>query len=454
MTSYDRARSSKQQLQHHGEHEDAEDTILSCGEAAALCTHASLAEKRFSNSSGNSSREESRRSSPAPVVAMAPISSASQVSSDGDGVGTVHMPLLTTQEKDGPIGQAFGYLVGMFQALSQQLEDSRRQKEGGITQVRQVVSRHQQYEPQHVSHHPLSLSQYPPPTQPTTVVEQAAATAASMQESVDPSIREIAASVPHAIIPAQPAHAGGHQVQAVARAPQGGYILQEQTQQYAYGAPVASHSNHQSYPSHEIPTISHHQQPRGQMAFAPRSQLPSRATHQPGPWNAPAPAMHHPSAPQQQSTASAPHAHTNITNHAPPTPADPEGSAHSSPTFDDNNEQQHMVAGTGRTLQAQKESTMMKQEMQGQLAFQNKIRALKQIELSKYGGKGSSSSKSHDHAEDVKAPSVAAAPNGADHHTSEHNNNSPLQNLLSDDPENELFWNQDDDQIFDFLMDH
>jgi len=115
----------------------------------------------------------------------------------------------------------------------------------------------------------------------------------------------------------------------------------------------------------------------------------------------------------------------------------------------------------------------MKQEMQGQMAFQNKIRALKLIELSKYGGKeqpqqqhcGSSvhdtSATQHHHAEDANAKAGAAAGgtsnNSASHEdqSSEHTDTNALTHPMTEFMDQELIWNpEDDDQIFDFLMDH
>lgn len=129
------------------------------------------------------------------------------------------------------------------------------------------------------------------------------------------------------------------------------------------------------------------------------------------------------------------------------------------------------MAGSGRTLQAQKESSMMKQEMRGQKAFQNKMRALKQIELNKYGGKeqiryqpasNEMDEQLHHHGEDVTARAPAGAPasiGGAAHphdeeQNADHTGGYPLGNHPSDEAFQELIWNpEDDDQIFDFLMD-
>jgi len=115
----------------------------------------------------------------------------------------------------------------------------------------------------------------------------------------------------------------------------------------------------------------------------------------------------------------------------------------------------------------------MKQEMQGQMAFQNKMRALKQIELSKYGGKEeyaipqSSSNEiagqCHDDNMQVEHHAASAAggadSNGATHTSlqeqSDHIDLSLLHAHLSEEPDQDLIWNpEDDDQIFDFLMEH
>ncbi len=130
---------------------------------------------------------------------------------------------------------------------------------------------------------------------------------------------------------------------------------------------------------------------------------------------------------------------------------------------------------------------MMKQEMKSQMAFQNKMRALKQIELSKYGAKAPKSTDigavddsaikklasgeetstgnhpdenhgqtfienshlSHQHQQHSQEEHAENEESqGDDHH-------SPLrERSLSDNPEQE-FWNAGDvdDQLFDFLMD-
>lgn len=112
---------------------------------------------------------------------------------------------------------------------------------------------------------------------------------------------------------------------------------------------------------------------------------------------------------------------------------------------------------------------MMKQEMQGQMAFQNKIRALKQIELSKYGGKEQPqqhgppahdmSVAQHHDAEDADVKAAYATGGGANNVASHEEQNSDHTDIPAlghpMDHDQDLIWNpEDDDQIFDFLMDH
>ena len=116
-------------------------------------------------------------------------------------------------------------------------------------------------------------------------------------------------------------------------------------------------------------------------------------------------------------------------------------------------------AGARTIAQAKEESTIMKKDMCSQMEFQNKIRALKQIELSKYGG-----NEDQIKMDEVDATTIST---GAPHHsssTSQHEEqpepvsnaapSSPSGNQLSDAFEQGVFWNleDDDDQVFDFLM--
>lgn len=86
----------------------------------------------------------------------------------------------------------------------------------------------------------------------------------------------------------------------------------------------------------------------------------------------------------------------------------------------------------------------MKQEMKGQMVFQNKIRALKQIELSKYAQGG---------ADGTGGGGGGAEQHQDDEHAEHADAGQQVNHQLNDDHEQELLWNpEDDDQIFDFLM--
>lgn len=107
----------------------------------------------------------------------------------------------------------------------------------------------------------------------------------------------------------------------------------------------------------------------------------------------------------------------------------------------------------------------MKQEMKSQKAFQNKMRALKQVELNKYGGREQSVSQSNisydreDHLHQSTSQPNATSMGGEggceakDEETNEHNvSHSPLHH---DEGLDHDFWNSQEvnDQLFDFLMD-
>ncbi len=107
----------------------------------------------------------------------------------------------------------------------------------------------------------------------------------------------------------------------------------------------------------------------------------------------------------------------------------------------------------------------MKQEMKSQKAFQNKMRALKQVELNKYSGREQRAPQSNMsyHREDCVHESFTQ-PNSTlmggeggceakDEEANEHNvSHSPLHH---DEGLDHDFWNSQEvnDQLFDFLMD-
>ena len=396
MTSYDNAlegfRKRASLLDAEQDGDEGEVASLSCAEPAALCTHDTITGR-------SDSSEESRKSTPIQ-----------------EGTSSIfHMPPLTRQEHHSAVGQSFRYLAGLYNSLVTQLEESRR-KQGGKKGSSLPPPEHEQ--PVAPQFQRQQEQGYYQPLQPTA--EHAPASAASMH-STEPSIHEVAATIPHYYPPQQhsePQHHHQQYDQAQVQISSGQHSsshtsspqdqVQPQFQQHAQGTqaeqPVYTHqqepapsnqaadgypplmgSNHQPLPHNEIPTISHQQQRlQGQSAFSATN--PSRA-------------MNHPSA---VSTSAA----------------------------------QHVTDST--TLQAQKESTMMKQEMKGQMVFQNKIRQLKQTELNKY-----------------QARSAAVGPSnnaGATHGTNNEEHFSPSEHQLFDDLDNELWNPDDDDHIFNFLM--
>ena len=321
ITSYD---SAVKRFREEQPEDNGEDVLenLTCGEKAAFYTvSASL----------DSSREASRR--PTPVQ-----------SSD---IPAFHMPSLTMEEYHGPIGQSFRYIASLHRAMTEQLEISRR------------------YQQSYQSAPQFQRSQQ------QGVLENAAATAASIQ--TNPSMHEVAASVPH-YLPEQ---------------------LQQPQAQYAHNTstaqqPVALPNNEQQqsffqHHNHAIPTISprHHQQ--GTSAFRP-----------PG------------SNAQQQ-------APTTTTSQA---------------------------TSTANNI---KESSLMKQEMKGQMTIQNKFRMLKQKELDKYGG---AEQRSHT---PLMGPVAAKHPHTPGN--SGNGNDEQFHQMLEAADLDNVIWNADDDaQIFDFLM--
>lgn len=599
IASYDCAleRMQKQALQQQqlvSEQEDTESTAggsLSCGEPAAQCTYVSLAETtRVSalNNNDSVSRElGSMRSTPVPSVMAGPSSSLGQPIQISTVVadGVLRMPELTTQEKCSHIGLAFRSLVELWQALSYQIKETRIQKQqesdNTYTQVSFACS--SQNKENAVAHNQLGEQTQPlthqcqpsehgqqrqqrvhisrtPLIQP--YVEQAAANAVSMQHAAnnDPTIHEVAASIPHAYMmcPQQPSNVAGdaaggqhpqqspnhvhmpqHQqhpqlqtdyhpshmqqhphpqvkhssshtndIWAATPTPHTERIGVQHSQQImnhsqgsAYAAPppeqpVHKHSEQtfleaqapsicvppqeylqaypkQTRPPNEIPTIlhqSHQPQPMstGQLPVAPPNiPLPRVATHQQHEQPAKPTRSNQAHAAQSGPVLTLPESHIEkfAENIAPtPSPSTIQEESSSPPTksrgFNISPVSGSPSGGARTTLQAQEESTMMKKDMCFQMAFQNKIRALKQVELSKYCG-----NKDHCNMEDVDSNTIRI---GAPHHSSlssQHEEQpepvsnepplSPSGNQLADAFDQGVFWNlEDDDQVFDFLMEH
>ena len=271
----------------------------------------------------------------------------------------------------------------MYTALSRQLEDGRRQAGGPAPAPRRQETRQQESS---ARHHPSATQPsqqhqvvYHQPVVQSGFVQRAVAT--SLQESaIDPTMHEVAASIPRATyVPVQtytnaPQYS---QVQVVAAPAQSiQYAPQQQPQQprYAHVAPAP-------------PPPSYHQ-PQ-QPSYPPREVRAQKTADSQPASGAPA---------------------------AQPQPAAAQAAA---------------APASTTTLRAQEESAAMQQEMRGQMAFQNKMRALKRIELNKYGAEDrGAAGDEHGHQDDASGGL------------------SPLHNAGDD-----LIWNPDDDgAIFDFLI--
>ena len=126
MSNYDGAllgyRQRMQQAKEVGTTIDDSGYGLSYAEPAALLTHTAQVGREPSHEEGHSWTHEY---SPSPGRAMSTVSQTS----DGERTEMLHLPLLTTEESDGKIGRGFGYLVGLFQVLMDQLDESRHEQE-------------------------------------------------------------------------------------------------------------------------------------------------------------------------------------------------------------------------------------------------------------------------------------------------------------------------------------
>ncbi|EED95238.1 predicted protein [Thalassiosira pseudonana CCMP1335] len=473
MMSYDSALDGFRTRQQCGEDEEDGGPSISCGETAARCTHYSINEARADQ------LDASQRSTPvagqlsSQAVAITATSTQIDTTEVGgaeepDGVATLQMPLLTAVERDSPLGQSFGYLVGMFQTLTLQLEMNRQQD--SLYQQQQGHSHHGQgYAEQNGQ---IQLPHYAQHQQQITYLEQAVVNAASMQN--DPSIHEVAAAIPHAVL------MGG-------APPQRGQIMQNQMQQFQQTAQVPQHGyTHQDQQdNHHQMLQQHHQQPRQHATSHGHNAhgAPSPLTLGTSSHNA-NPGMQYPTQPgggkpqfqgQSNATASVPcpldaYDHSTQTARVPP---QAQGALSQAASLESPNTNAPAAASSGRTLQAQQESMLMKQEMKSQKTFQNKMRALKQVELSKYGGhvKVAPSSQatettentmhSYDHVNQSHGKEESAAPAAAPQQHDEDTENfsqqqhSPIQHPHTGEELDQDFWNSEDvnDQLFDFLMD-
>lgn len=378
MTSYESSLQGFKSRSGEFDDDDSDEKgVLTCGEAAAFCTHTVASER-----AGSYDSSSSRRSSPVPMT------------SSGSGGTTLHLPALSTEERNGPLGQSFDCLMGLFQSLSQQLEASRG---GGMSATRARASVSSQYANQQRSTLQQSI--------PQSVEQAVVAASSNMQPSS--SFHEVADTIPHSLSESTYSHQGHHQWQGQTSR---GHHHHQSSQHHHFGAPASYHSQKQSpqyHPHHEIPSIPYspprppHAPGNPQVAAAPQYANARTVQQQ----HAPAHTHQYHTAPQEQEA----------TKTAPPPPQQSSAS----------------------TTKAQKESTIMKQEMRGQRAFQNKMRAMMQNEMNKYGGIDGGD---NGHSMDQSEPQA-------------HSSNDHGSPHITYQPENHQFWNiENDDEIFDFLM--
>ena len=286
--------------------ESDEKGALTCGEAAAFCTHAVSSERAISSNDSYTSR----RSSPVPM--------------NNAGGPALHLPILSAEERDGPIGHSFDCLLGLFQSLNQQLEVSRN---GGGK-----------------SHYAVQLdSGHQPMPHP---VEQAAFAASSSSMQTSSSFHEVANNIPHSLAESQ-SHQGHDQRHGhISR----GHHHETSQHHYSAGAPSTFYPQKQLRPSQahgEIPSISYSSQPPATDAAASSQAQP---------------------APQQSG-------HDNNIQFHTATQSQDTSKRDSKPM---------QQSSTSRS-KAQQETTIMKAEMRGQRAFQTKMRAMMQNEMNKCG---------------------------------------------------------------------
>merc|ERR1712157_300715 len=94
---------------------------LNFGEPAAFCTHEEMKDNRYCGAEGSTSLAERSVIKPPSTVSSSSTVRSSTVSVD-EMKGAVHLPYMTPTEREGPLGVAFSNLIGMFNALNDQLE--------------------------------------------------------------------------------------------------------------------------------------------------------------------------------------------------------------------------------------------------------------------------------------------------------------------------------------------
>lgn len=401
MNSYDRALNGFKNNPH--DFDDDGDHSFSCGEVAALLTHSVQTE---------GARDGSQSSTRTRAAEQAPVQRGSSPQ-DHDVVSTLHLPLLSEEENQSPLGQTFGYLVGMFQTLSLELEMKRRAQESTQSHTNNGHVQYQYHQQYHQS------------------LEEAAASAASIN-IVDPSMYEVANVVPHAIVTK-----GSTESPAVQPYNPVGGIYR-----------VQSHGVQQDRRHTTAPQVAYHQE-RQSVHQPPQDRHVSAAhTYQ----QAPPPSGHVSHPPHQASSVSVSVSTQNSAAKPSLVPC-PLDNSSASP----GNASAH---GSGRTLEAQKQSSIMKQDMKSQKAFQNKMRALKEVELNKYGGRENStaelsvSQQGEQCTHESSGQQEAEAAAGQDVEQAGHDRNGTHSPLQNDEGLDHDFWNSEDvdGQLFDFLM--
>ena len=188
MSNYDGAllgyRNRRQQAKEDGETIDDTGYGLSFAEPAALLTHTAQVGREPRHVEGNPWRPHEY--SPFPARALSTVSQAS----DGERTEMLKLPLLTTEESDGTIGRGFGYLIGLFQVLMDQLQESRQEQEDLYprrkSQMQLILG---MVDEQFVSQD--TLPRYPNDHEIFYSVKQAAKSAASMRDSYPSGVASI-----------------------------------------------------------------------------------------------------------------------------------------------------------------------------------------------------------------------------------------------------------------------
>ena len=348
----------------YGAVEDNEASQLSCGGPAAYCMHETM------HGRDDTGDDDNRFCAP-----QQPSSSMNSISDGRGEVSALTLPLLTADEREGPLGQSFSHLIGMFNALSEQLK----------------MSRHRQQTPMQSSEpRPPQQQQADPKNELTTVV-QTAAHAATLHVD-DPCMEAVAAQVAattQSFIPTEPStHEREMHAPEVALQMPSAIGCQPSSRQQQMSAPAL--------PIQEIPNIS-----RSPIQTTSSSERRVAKFHVRNPSNRP-----------MQRQEAAPR------------------------------------VNQGQTLQAQKDATDMRKEMQGLGTFQTRMRAMKNQERNKCRSASTLTGRPRSDSTLGGDDHARASSTDASQHPAE-----PSLSTVVDIPTDFDFWNtENDDSIFSFLM--